>query len=181
MVVSWADFQQKLRAYAWEQWACPVSRIGPHLTVCWKSRYIPVDWPVLAEITPLNIRLISMGSVVHEPSCFLSACLKFILASSFISFFSFQYFCIASLSFTSHGDICLPLLFLQDLAFPPSFPRRHQKRPWALTPPHLPTPLLHPPALWTGSSTVTKRDTALWPLLVNVSTTSSLKQRGKNP
>lgn len=40
-------------------------------------------------------------------------------------------------------------------------------------------PVLHPPALWTGSSAVTKRDTVLWLPLVNVSTTSSLRQRGK--
>lgn len=48
---------------------------------------------MLAEITPLNYRLISMGWVVIGPSCFVYVCPKVISASSFISLRSFEYLC----------------------------------------------------------------------------------------
>lgn len=48
---------------------------------------------MLAEITPLNYRLISIGWVVIGPSCFVCVCPKVILASSFISLRSFEYLC----------------------------------------------------------------------------------------
>lgn len=96
------------------------------------------DWPVLVEITPMNFRFISMGSVVHGPSCFLYACLKVTLASSFISLFSFQYFCI-SLPFLHTPQRFFPHFtftvspgpsFLHP--FPPQTPE--SPSPWVLTP-----------------------------------------------
>lgn len=91
--------------------------------------------PMLAEITPLNLRLISMGLVVIAPPCLLYACPKVILASSFISLCSFEYICFG-----------LPFLHTLQLGFfstvtvspgPTSFPpislTDSRMPPWALT------------------------------------------------
>lgn len=143
----------------------------------------PLQWnrPMFAEITPLNFRFISTGLGVIGPSCFLYACPKVMLASDFISLLLSVHLLWSHL----HTPQRFPLL----LAFPAQF----LKGPALFTPLRIDsrlspglalsplTPMLHFPGLWTGRSAVTDWDTPLWLPLVNVSITSSLRQRGENP
>lgn len=95
------------------------------------------NWPTLAEIMPLNFRLISVGLVVIGPSCFLCAYSKVILASSFISLCSFEYICFSvpflhtlqQLYFFSLYRYSFPRI---QLFFPLSL-TDSQMPPWALT------------------------------------------------
>lgn len=65
----WADFQWKLK-----EW---IRQVGVPSISYWSvpdnvlEKQVPQwNWPMLAEITPLNFRFISMGLVVHGLSCF---------------------------------------------------------------------------------------------------------------
>lgn len=178
MVVSWVAVQRKLKeSVLGKKWECPVSHIG-------LENQVP-QWhqPTLAQITPLNLSLISTGLVVIAPPCLLYACPKVILASSFISLCSFEYICFG-----------LPFPHTRQLGFFSldcfSFPRTHlvlpplpHRQPNASLSSHslLSHLMLYFPALWTGHCAVTDGDTLLWLPLVNVSITSSLRQRGENP
>lgn len=82
---------------------------------------------MLAEITPLNYRLISIGWVVVGPSCFVYACPKVILASSFISLRSFEYLCFRFPflhTLQLFFFLTLPVQFLQDTALFTPLPHR---------------------------------------------------------
>lgn len=105
---------------------------------------------------------------------FLCAYSKVILASSFISLQTRLTLHPAAIFF-----LTLPLQFLQDPGL--AIPLPH-KQPSVFSSPHslLSHPVLHFPALWTGHSAVTEWETLLWVPLVNVSITSSLRQRGKS-
>lgn len=90
---------------------------------------------MLAEITPLNFRFSSLGLVIPESFSFLCACPKVILASSFISVFSFQYirFGLPFLH-TLQLFFFLTLQFLQDPALFTPLPHRQPSVSLSLTP-----------------------------------------------
>lgn len=174
VAASWAAFQRQLKARVQGRCECPVSRVGPCLTMCWKSRD-----PSETEITPSNFRSTSMGSVVHGAPCFFYACLKVPLASSLLSLFSFQSSESASSSFVpnSYFSLTLPFQFLQDPAFSASLPYRHLNVPLS---PHT---LCSAPQPFGQGALLSPRETRRRECvvsLVNVSTTSSLRQRGKS-
>lgn len=131
-----------------------------------------------AEIMPFNFRFISMGLVIQGPPSFLYACPKVILAPSLI--------CLLLLvhrlrpPFPSHpAAVFLPHLTASPGpgSFYPSASQTADRLPEPSPPP--PTPCAPCPRPWEGRSAVTEGDTLLWLPLVNVSITSSLRQRGE--
>lgn len=176
----WAAFQWKLK-----EWVRRVGVPSISLVSAWQragKAGTPKNWPMLAEITPLNFRFISMGLVVHGLSCFSVPTQR-----SFWHPASFPFSPLIYLLQTSLFTPCsyfffltLPLQFLQDPGLVIPLPHR---QPSVFLSPHslLSHPVLHFPALWMGHSAVTEWDTLLWVPLVNVSITSSLRQRGENP
>lgn len=163
------------------EWECPVSHWSVPDNVLEKQ--VPWwNWPTLAEITPLNFRFISMGLVVHGLSCFSVPTQRSFWHPASFPFSSLIYL-LQTCLFTPCSYfflITLPLQFLRDPG--PVIPLPHRQLSVFLSPHSLLShPALHFPALWTGHSAVTEWDTLLWVPLVNVSITSSLRQRGENP